>query len=511
MASTLLMSQVARWAGDSTPLALLLAGMSSFAVGLVTAGFARRFPGAGAFYDYVGAGLGKVGSFLAGWSYTFALFILACGGTCFLASFTSDFLAQELDLHLPWQLLLVVLNLILCVVTVVDVRYSTRAQLAITMVSAVGLLACAAVTVFSAGSRKLGLVAFSPAHINTGDGFGIGLTFALTMFAGFESAAVLGEETKNPERTIPRAIMLTVVLSAVYYVTLGYAFIVGFPSSKALAADEAALLTLVGTHVGKWAVPVAFLAAMIDGFAGSIAAVNGMSRVAMVMAREGTLPHMFAVIHPKYGTPWISCVAVTVLSTTVAFVFAAASSVQVEFIVFLGVGASLIQLVYVLLGISALALAPRSLERLSTTGKQGARRDTEKGVGRNWLHEPLNDQSLLALIGAWAARVALPVVAVICPLAALHATLRPVLHGQWPDVLVLPTVVVWLFIGCVVIFVLRSRYSAGGNGGSGKGLSVQGGTSQPPYVSAADVYGDGEVGIDDIERLLGGHSSEEEG
>lgn len=149
-------------------------------------------------------------------------------------------------------------------------------------------------------------------------------------------------------------------------------------------------------------------------------------------------------------------------------------------------------------------MAPRSLDQLSDSGKHGVRRAAEDGVGRNWLGEPLNDQSLMGLVGAWLARVALPVLAVLCPLAALHATLRPVLDGQWPDVLVLPTVVAWLLIGGLVVLVLRSRDPGfGGGEASAAGLSVQVGSgAQRPYVSAADVYGEAQVSNEDIERLL---------
>lgn len=116
------------------------------AIGMVVAGFAARYRGAGAFYVYISRAIGPSAGFMAGWVYFSAVFVIACGSVAFLSVFASDFLREYAGVSVPWTALVLAQGAALAVLTVFDVRYSTRAQLAITAVSAVSVLACCAIT-----------------------------------------------------------------------------------------------------------------------------------------------------------------------------------------------------------------------------------------------------------------------------------------------------------------------------------------------------------------------------
>lgn len=108
-----------------------------------------------------------------------------------------------------------------------------------------------------------------------------------------------GEETKNPLKAIPRAVLLTVALCAVYHTLVGIAQYTAFASSAAWGDDEGALLTLVRTRVSPALAAPVFLAAAVDGFAGNIACVNAIARVGLHMARDGALPRWLGVVHQR--------------------------------------------------------------------------------------------------------------------------------------------------------------------------------------------------------------------
>lgn len=179
-----------------------------------------------------------------------------------------------------------------------------------------------------------------------------------------------GEETKNPLKAIPRAVLLTVALCTAYHTLVGTAQYTAFSSSAAWGDDEGALLTLVRTRVAPALAAPVFLAAAVDGFAGNIACVNAIARVGLHMARDGALPRWLGVVHQRYGppvlqgrrsahhthspththslcrsyrTPFISSLLVCAASTALGAGFAAFAPPDTEFRLFLGIGSALLQ------------------------------------------------------------------------------------------------------------------------------------------------------------------------
>jgi amino acid transporter len=142
------------------------------------------------------------------------------------------------------------------------------------------------------------------------------MVFAFTGFIGFEAAAALGEESSEPLKMIPKAILSAVLVAVVFYVFVTWAMSVGFGVANAgkWASDPAALDTLATRYVGSWFATLVDVAVVVDAFVAALAGAALVSRTAFAMGREGGLPRAFAWTHPRFKTPWVSILATMALT-----------------------------------------------------------------------------------------------------------------------------------------------------------------------------------------------------
>lgn len=135
----------------------------------------------------------------------------------------------------------------------------------------------------------------------------MGLTFVV--FEGYEIIAQTGEEVREPERNIPRALWITLSVATVIFVLVGFVTIVPVPAGEACAFEATAPICAVRTFLPDS--PILGVAVVVTGVVlGSLAALNSLvfssSRVAFAMGRDGAMPRMFRRIHPKYRTPSVA-------------------------------------------------------------------------------------------------------------------------------------------------------------------------------------------------------------
>jgi amino acid transporter len=135
-------------------------------------------------------------------------------------------------------------------------------------------------------------------------GIGNGMVFAILAFGGFEGAATLGEETRDPKRAIPLAFMGTVLLSGFLYVIVSYAQILGYgvENVQALGQAESPLSVLSAKFVSRPFAEFIALATAFSAFACTIGSLSAGARMLYTLGRAGTAP-WFGVLHPKHRTP----------------------------------------------------------------------------------------------------------------------------------------------------------------------------------------------------------------
>lgn len=124
----------------------------------------------------------------------------------------------------------------------------------------------------------------------------------ISLFMGIESAVEIGEEVRNPERNIPLGIAFAIILTVVVYGLVAVTAL-GLVGPAVLASSQAPLLDAARVALGDFAVPLIVSAACFSIFKSMNAAALMFSRSLFAMGRNGALPRIFGVIHPRFGTP----------------------------------------------------------------------------------------------------------------------------------------------------------------------------------------------------------------
>ena len=318
-------SLVAASAGAAAPLAVLVAGTLCVTIGYVLAQLAARIHHAGCIYEYVNRSLGPGAGSLAGWMYFTALALFCPAILLGLSAWIADFVRTQTGFACPWYAVTVALCVPLYLLTLFDIRIATRTQLTITVVSVAVVLAVVGVILLRGGESGHTLEVFSPAASSRGwQGVSFGLIYALTFFAGFESSATLAEETADPRRSLPVAVIGSVTLVAAFYLLVCYAFAIGYGPASAgqWASDTGALQTMAGRYVGAWLGPVVFATAVLDAFAVALGCLTAASRVAYALGRDGLLPAALGRVHPRHQTPYVASGALLLGSLLLGLPFA---------------------------------------------------------------------------------------------------------------------------------------------------------------------------------------------
>lgn len=291
-------------AGSVAPLSTLIGAVGMLALGWVISLYARRYAGAGAIYDYVRyATTPALGMFTAGIYFLGTLFFGGAAIYLVIGLIGSATLSSLFGLSVPWWALAMVAALLIFMVNHLGVQITTRVQLTLTALSVLPLLILAGAIVVQGGDAGNTLQTFNPFSAPPSSLFH-GVFFAITMFIGFEAAASLGEETANPHRSIPRAVLGTVLIAAAFYVLMTYASAIGFglANVSAWAVDPAPLSTLANRYVGAWLAPILDIAVIVDMLAVASAFMATTARGWFALGRDGLLPRAFARTS-RFGTP----------------------------------------------------------------------------------------------------------------------------------------------------------------------------------------------------------------
>jgi amino acid transporter len=201
-----------------------------------------------------------------------------------------------------------------------DIRTSTRTQLVMLLVTMLALLVVALV-VIAIGSpavsvidgttpvadpgRSVDLAAFWPSAAGVSwTGVLFGLSFAMLSFTGAEASAVLSEETRDPRRAIPRAIIGSIVVAGLFYLVITYATAVGFGVQQAATDWPTSVAGLAAVAPNEAVAAVVLACAALASLFCALGVHIAVSRVLFAMGRERVLPAWLGVLHPRWGTPW---------------------------------------------------------------------------------------------------------------------------------------------------------------------------------------------------------------
>jgi amino acid transporter len=309
-------------AGNGTWLAIVIAGVASILVAINIVWFARQLASSGSLYTYAGASLGPFGGVLTGWAMLLAYMIGAPAAVVIIEIY-ADRVVSMPETGIVHSLIYLVVLVLSFVFAYRDVKLSANFALIVEAISITLVTALGIIVLVQHGLHldmsQLALRGTNSTAIREG------LVLAAGMFAGFEGCAVLGSEAKNPYRTIPLAILSSVVLVGIYFTFMAYAETLGFEGSGQSFAQSAAPLNSLATIAGM---PV--LGHLIDlGLTiGIFAAVIGMltagSRIIYTMSRDGILPAALGRVHPNYQTPDAALALMAIPTWIIPFAFVVA-------------------------------------------------------------------------------------------------------------------------------------------------------------------------------------------
>jgi amino acid transporter len=306
-------------AGASAPLIFLISMVGMVATASSLAQFATIYPSAGSFLTYITHAIGTRVAVAVG-VITVIGYIIAFGG---IYIFVGSYIAQNVfgGPHV-WgltQIITIVYGALVVAPVVLGLRFGVRVTVVLYAFEVVLLLAMSITILVRGGDAGLSAAPFKW----PGGSTDVLLTFSLAVlaFGGFEAAAPLAEETQNPRKNVPIAVIGAVVISGAIYVLGSYALVIAFGTghSGTLAADPNPFRTAAKVFI-PFVAPLitwVFLSSVTSSY---VAANTQTSRVIYAGARGGLWPGRLALVSPRFRTPAVAAVAFVAPSIVIGVV-----------------------------------------------------------------------------------------------------------------------------------------------------------------------------------------------
>ena len=289
--------------GVAVPGAFVFVGLILLLFSVGFTAMSHKVTNAGAFFAYVGKGLGVnmgvAASFVSVLAYMTVQF---CIYGFFGAMMSLTFAPIGIDL--PWFVWFLIGWVLVTTLSLFSVDVGAKFLGVLTSLEVLSMAVTAIVILINGGPEGLNFEAsFSPTNVFVGGitgTAGIALSFAFASFIGFESTAIYGEEAKDPKKTVRRATYWAVGIIAGLFALVSFAMMTGMGSSNAideiltrsdgLANPAGVLFSLADQYVGPWMVVVMQVLILTSLFAGLLAFQNAGSRYFFAMSRGGVLP-----------------------------------------------------------------------------------------------------------------------------------------------------------------------------------------------------------------------------
>jgi APA family basic amino acid/polyamine antiporter len=277
-------------AGSGLLLSLALAAVVAYCNATSSARLAARYPSSGGTYVYGRERLGDFWGYLAGWG-----FVAGKTASCAAMALTVGMYAWPSQAHAVAVAAVVALT----AVNYVGVRKSawlTRVIVGVVL----AVLAAVVVATLTSGASDLVRLDIGEDAAFGGVLQAAGLLFFA--FAGYARIATLGEEVRDPARTIPRAIPLALGIALAVYAAVAVAVLTVLGTAD-LGAATAPLADAIRAAGPAGLAPVVRAGAAVAALGSLLALILGVSRTTLAMARDRHLPHVLAAVHPRFGVP----------------------------------------------------------------------------------------------------------------------------------------------------------------------------------------------------------------
>jgi amino acid transporter len=292
-------------AGIAAPLAFALAFFSVLAIAVCMVQLALHLPSAGGYYTYVSRALNPKAGFLAAWMFFLYEPPTAAVNLAFLSYMLHNIVKMEAGISCPWYVLFLAAVLLITVLIYRGIEISAIFVIWLTAIEIL-IVGCLAISGFlHPGDGRIHLGDFASLHSFKQKGFYLAVAFSILIFTGFESVAPLAEETRNPRRTLPRAVLLSTTLMGLFFVVCAMALLTGWGNSHiaSFASSTEPPVILLAKRLWGPAWVLVLIAVTNSILAVAIAGNNAATRVFFAMGRARSLPAVLDYVHPRFQTP----------------------------------------------------------------------------------------------------------------------------------------------------------------------------------------------------------------
>lgn len=305
--------------GNGTWLVFAAATTGVLLTAITLNAYSTRSASSGSLYGYVQLAFGDQVAIVAGWSLFFAYITGGAAALVGFANYFSPAVVSLCGMHLPALLTLMLCASLCWFVSYRDIQLSTNIMLALECLSLLLVFVVVIAALFQHGliadSKQLSLDAVTP------ESFRLGLVMAIFSFVGFESASTLGEEANAPLKSIPAAMILSVVLPGALFVLCSYAEIVGFQGSAEPLSKSTAPLNQIAQRVGLASLSVPIdIGASISFFSCVLAAINAGARVLLSMGQHDAVHPCVTYLHASNRTPYVAAAVTAMLMLSIPVV-----------------------------------------------------------------------------------------------------------------------------------------------------------------------------------------------
>ncbi|HET7925860.1 MAG TPA: amino acid permease, partial [Rhodanobacteraceae bacterium] len=325
-------------AGPAVAISFLIAGIASAAAALCYAEFAGLIPVTGSAYTYGYATLGEFIAWLIGWDllleYALIVAVVAIGWSGYVQS-----LLGAADIHLPvwaqgamgtgegrvFNVIAALVTLAVAALLVMRTEWGARFNTLIVAIKVLAVVIVIGVGIFFV--EPANWHPFIPERVVGPDGVGhfgfkgVATAAAVVFFAvfGYDTLTTAAEESKNPQRDLPRAVLLSLGVSMAFYLAVSL-ILTGMVHYEHLNTDAPVADAFKARGLG-WIAAVISASAVVGIASVLFAFMLGAARIWFALSRDGLLPGWFAKVHPTYGTPHRPTIALGVFTAFVAGLF----------------------------------------------------------------------------------------------------------------------------------------------------------------------------------------------
>jgi amino acid transporter len=309
---------VAAVAGTGSWLVFIVATVALLLVGLNVGKLAKRIPAAGSFFLYVSRTMGPTMGMVSGWSMLAAYLFTAMALTVATSIFLKTMLEALGIPPVPPVIAYFAVSALVFLFAARDIRMSARVGLTLEAISMVIILyVCYAVLSHHGFTIDMPQLSLKGANFS---GAGQAIVLGIFSYVGFESAATLAKETKEPGKNIPKAIQWTAFLAGSFFIITSYVITQGFGDDGAkLGASGAPLADLLAGQ-SKYLIAVVYFGATISSFACALASTNAFGRMLFSLGRYQFVHSSMGLVHKSHQTPYVALGVGAVLN----FIFTAA-------------------------------------------------------------------------------------------------------------------------------------------------------------------------------------------